>query len=339
MNTLQSKKTTSRIMIIAWKWQKDIYEADHGKWRVHRSPSETRFDAEDYIYCLIDSLPNLGIERIQRLIAESDAEANIYVFLHRKGGYNGSTINRLLDDLPESSALRTKCFLFGDAHDYLYININPKGLLRIIGDKEGTLDGAQVKADSKENRIQEANGEKNSQENKDSAVFDLEKRLINPVRFDNVWEYYTHYFKTKIFELKEEFLIHFCHFSIKANAVTSVDLFHHLNKNDLLYLMLMTFVEYPESLSKIEREAFDERINKNGTPELINGCLSNLQKVYGTSISKLYIDLQALLVDNIVKPLPPVSDSPEGLNSAELIKTIRNHFRTLLAAMPERTYY
>ncbi len=319
MMILKEKQATPRIMIIVWKWEKSISEPGSGTWRVSHPENNEAYGA-DCIYCIRDTTPFKTREvEIQKLIEACDANAPIYVFLHRRAGYSGNEVSKILDHFinpPNGISRNIKCFLFSDGRDYIYTGINKKGLLADTDhSQEGTFGGS-------------SGGEAAD------VVLNWEKRLINYSRFEDVWEYYTHYFKAKIFDLKEDLLLHLCHFYTRNKPVFVSDFFDLLSEHEILYLRTKAFSvgldkEDHKKVKAIEN-LLDERI------ELMDDCLPNLQKVYGDPIKDLYMVLKADLERHLVTP--DYFDTTE-FDAGEVLRTLRSHFRQLLSDMPEETYY
>lgn len=313
-----NNKPAPRIMIIVWKWLKEISEVNNGKWSVNRT-STGGGNSQDCIYCLRDKMSSKKRETaIHQLIEACEKDAQIYVFLHRSAGYSGNEIRKFLEHSLENKASfkQIKYFLFGEGHDYLYTRISEKGLLATIGkEQEGTF-GRSKAGDPAD------------------VVQDWENRLINPLNFDNVWEYYTYYFKARIFDLKEDLLLYFCHLPIQRKEISLVDMFDHLKKNDLLHLRVKAFTLGLGDSDWPKIEAFEKKLNE--TIEHMDDCLPHLDRVYGNPIKELYEKLKSVLLHHLIDP--DIFDETSR-DTGEVLRDVRNSFRQLLSAMPGETYY
>jgi len=326
----QSNKKTSapqRIMIIIWKWKKSIVENDE-KWRTNHKPQTA-----DCIYCLSDgtSFPE-HFKKVCKIASECAPNAHIYIFWHRTSSYNsesvGGILRKLKADQPEQKA---ECFIFGSGSDFIYIGINEKGLLSSDGaGGEGCFGGIR-----------------NNEEIK--VVVNEEQRIIDYLHFESIWNYYSHLFKSRIFDLKEDFLLHFYCWWLKDETVNPLRLAGSLDTSKGLYRRLKAFAHglSEEDHLKIKSEIAEakEQNDENKITELskhhsdlyvMDNCLPNLQSIYGTEVANAYLRLAELIKENIIY-VPMRSD--KQIRPSETLKEIRSQFKNLLHTMPEEAYY
>lgn len=326
----QSNDKTSlpqRIMIIVWKWKTSIVEND-GKWRTNHKPQ-----TEDCIYCLSDKESfTTRFEKICRIASECAPNAQVYIFWHRTSSYDSKSVGEILEKLnAEQPEQKAECFLFGQGSDFIYIGINEKGLLSPDGaGGEGCFGGIR-------------NNEPIE------VVVNEEERIIHYLHFESIWNYYSHLFKARIFDLKEDFLLHFYSWWLRDEAVNPLLLTDSLKTSEDLYRRLKAFAHglSEEDHLKIKREITEAKVqnDENKISELskrhndlyvMDNCLPNLQSIYGAEVANAYLQLAQLIKENILD-VPVFSD--KQIRPSETLKDIRLKFKNLLHTMPEEAYY
>ena len=173
----------------------------------------------------------------------------IFLFLHRGNFYHKSDVYNILNNKPEIN----QCFLFAHPSDFIYYKTLKKGFLDDAGgfSKEGKV-------------CQKING----------------KKIIKAKFFNDVWNYYQHEFKSKIFTLKEDLFLNLSFLTESStNEFCSFALRERLSKsNDLLLLRLKSFLGFYDNVSLHESNELSEEL------ELIDDFL--------TIDNDLFIDIE-----------------------------------------------
>jgi len=316
-----------RIMIIVWKWKASIVEND-GKWRTNHKPQ-----TEDCIYCLSDKESfTTRFEKIRRIASECAPNAQVYIFWHRTSSYDSKSVGEILKKLKaDHPDQKTECFLFGQGSDFIYIGINEKGLLSPDGAAgEGGFGGIR-------------NNEPIE------VIVNEEERIIHYLHFESIWNYYSHLFKARIFDLKEDFLLHFYSWWLGDEAVKPAHLTDSLKESEDLYRRLKAFAhglsekdheEIKNEITTAKEQNDDEKIitlsRQHYDLYVMDNCLPNLQSIYGVEVANAYLQLAQLIKENILD-VPVFSD--KQIRPSETLKAIRLQFKNLLHTMPEEAYY
>jgi len=344
-----------RVMIIVWKWQDEYLEGG--------SKSTDNPDSADRLYCLWDEGTVVDLQsgfnavkkKVSEIAKKDCPEADIYVFLHRTAGYTEERIRQIEDALkdPKVSPRERliKCYSFGQGRDYLYIGVNLAKETGLLGQVERSERGNMQGVINKTLTI--------------NALTPDSK--IKYAHFDDVWRHYTHQFKNKIFDLKEELLIHFCALCNAVSAdpaipvgldaanpssmvpaspdfkrdkgVTRADLYKNIKKeNEFLYLKMQRFIEMnlSEAMQKklytLDREAGGESM------VFEEGCKDNLRAIYSSNVVKAYENLQQEIMINLAGHVESPKDQ-EVVNPNDIMANIRDLFQKLLEAIPGKNYY
>lgn len=298
-----------RIMIIIWDWKYGGLEVPFDEWGL----KSTKYSDDKVIRLDLRWSPQ-ALKQLRELVEANIPNGQVYLFLHRNHGYNYKTIDQILSDLKEfpDATQRLRCFLFGEGNDYLYIAKQPRGLL---GTK-GTFSA----------RMSYKAGNSNSQ--LISAVADKERKLLKKEHFDNIWKFYTNTFKAKIFELKEDLFANLLNFR-QQNPPEPQALYNYIkqNENRLLFLRLLSFTGKVRKGSDLEL-ALKKYENESKKSYLFDDCHVNLKIIYGEEESALYKQLVLAINQGLL-----------GQDDYTDLIQLRDQFDSLLAALPESTYY
>lgn len=304
MNLIKEKK--GRILIIVWKWQSQ-YLRKKGCWSVAGEANR-----KDFVYCISDKLDLVTCKKkVKQLIKELGHYNDFLIFLHRNQFFYSKTLKELLVEIKEgigSTAInqkpKIKAFLFGDDRDYIYISTQNEGLLG-AGGHFGLIKELGI------NVIEEGQ---------------LEKQALKSTHFEKVWRYYTYEFKKKIFNLKEELLLHFIAYKDTNEKIGANKLVEHLKKTPLLHLRIKSFIgKEVQELIKYEKEDHQSYV--------FDDCTENLQALYDSCAIEVY--------EKLVKKLKFLI---YGGNKHQIVpkvyfEEIRDYFDELLDFMPESINY
>lgn len=305
----ENNKRTKRIMIIVWTWKYDGLEAPYDEWSLN-----SKKYAGDKVIRVDAPWSPQAQKSIQELVKKNISEGHIYLFLHRNHGYNYKIIDQilsLLKVLPDATQ-KLRCFLFGEGNDYIYIAKQPRGLLGTKGTFSAIM---PTNNNSKSKQLI-------------SAVADYDRKVLKKEHFDNTWKYYTNTFKAKIFELKEDLFANLLTFH-QAAQTESQTLYNHIKQqeNRLLFLRLLSFTGKVRKGSDLEL-ALKKYENDRKKSYLFDDCHVNLKIIYGEEESALYKQLVLAINQGLL-----------GRDDYTDLIRLRDQFDSLLAALPESTYY
>jgi hypothetical protein len=296
---------TPRTMIIIWSWKHSGMTAPFDIWEVEGSP-------DDRVIRMDVRWSTAAVPLLRERIEAEGLDRSVYLFLHRRHGYSEKAIAQLLGALSEARKSRrnTRSFLFGEGGDFIYIAHHPRGLLGTKGTFSAQFDSPYQE-----------------QPQRITAIADREKRLLKKVHFDTVWQRYTHNFKAKIFELREDLFRTLLPFMIDQK-VDSGDVYQFFQQpeNRPLFLRLLSFIGKLRKGSDLEQALRDyEQQQKRSF--FFDDCQENLKAGYSERESQLYAALatdirQQLLVAN---------------QQIDLLQ-LRHRFDELLSNMPESAY-
>ena len=317
-----------RIILVVWKWRdwaKQIISEDwlqnpeHSHWinQIEKAKGEL-FD--EYQVChpgekeinLVD--PEAKVVRIWMQYEPQDQlvldflsnlvdyykkeDSQLFVFLHRRDGFNNKAVNFLLDNHPDN-----RYFLFGGGRDYIYYKTQNEGLL---GDD--SIFYSQIP-----NRKQPA-----------IHVADDDRKLVFQPHFDKVWNHYEHEFYSKIYELREDILRHFFQLFPDGFDQPFSNYLPHLKKNEPLLWRVKSFMDDAcDCFSEKEIMKLEQYGKDNHKSFIFDDCRANLAKV--SKIDKEYDDVVKLLNELLF-------EKPEKIEGTlrHNLKELNQEFKELL---------
>ena len=151
--------------------------------------------------------------------------------------------------------------------------------------------------------------------------------MLKRKHFDFVWNQYSHNFKAKIFELKEDLFISLSRFLFKTE-IQPGEVYNYikLSSNQLLLLRLLSFIGKIRKGSNLETQ-LKEFEQKHRRSYFFDDCHINLKTTYGENETNLYRQLTATISQGLLAHQP-------GFN----FQLLRDQFDALLKAMPEPIY-
>ncbi|MCI5080669.1 MAG: hypothetical protein MRY78_03200 [Saprospiraceae bacterium] len=303
--TKDSASRANRIMIIIWSWQYGGMPSQMDEWSVEGNSGDkvVRMDLK---------MSSSAKETLREKLQEYAQQGEVFLFLHRRHGYDQKTLKEILQMarsvLPQGHLI--KSFLFGEGNDKIYIVNQTKGLLGTRGTFSAKLQAVGIRQATYVN-----------------AIADKDKKVIKRKHFDFVWHQYSHNFKAKIFELKEDLFRSLSPFlfitEIQAGAVYN---YIKQEENKLLMLRLLSFIGKIRKGSNLETQ-LKEFEQQHKRSYFFDDCHLNLKMTYGEQEAQLYDSL----VDTISKKLLAYEPNLNFTN-------IRDQFDELLEAMPGSTY-
>ncbi len=292
-----------RRMLIVWSWRQGSDHADTRVWSV-----EGKRRDQDLIICADRPA---SPQNEQWLIEQTTAwsqEGDVFVFLHRRHGYQHKTIQKLLSQRPNNGA-EVRYFLFGEGSDAIYLAQSSRGLLGTTG----TFSGRYKNGDQEDRPL--------------SAVFNDDEGLLLSSHFNYVWHFYQGAFKSRVFELKEDL------FAILAGSLTTPvaaagSIYQTLKQkeNQVLLLRLLSFTGRLRAGSRLEmdlRQA-EEQLDRSFR---FDDASANLQNAYGIAAAAQYEELVRTISQDFLATGNPVD-----------LRQLRDQFAALLLAMPGETY-
>ncbi len=295
----------NRVMLIVWWWKYGGLEKAWDEWTVAGYP-------EGHKLIRIDELrSSSGTDLLRSCVKDHLPDSDVYVFLHRNHGYNQQAIEELLSGLNDHQehVAQLKCFLFGEGNDDIYIAKNPRGLLGTKGTFCGNVNA------------------NNGQNTRVDAVANPLENQLKREHFDFVWRVYSHAFKSKVFELKEDLLATFAEY-LTQDSIPPGELYRYLRgpENRLLFLRLLSFIGRMRKGSDLERELILWE-SKEKRSLLFDDFNTNLKATYGAIEGDIYRDLVEAIKTHIF--------SAQGIPD---LPAIRGKFDELLNVMSEATY-
>lgn len=216
MDEMTETEHRGRTMIIVWWWAYAGMAEDVAVWPVQGATA-------DQVRCIdkrYDGNPALQMLAGQAL--EHLRGADVFVFLHRSHGYDGSAVQQLSQLLaPHTPAGgQAKVFLFGEGADDIYLTHQPKGLL---GSK-GTFEAAGAAPTL-------------------TAVADAGARLLKRAHFDAVWQAYADTLRLRLYEWQQDLFFQLATLTL-GGPVAPGDPYRFLclPENRLLLLRVLSFV-------------------------------------------------------------------------------------------------
>lgn len=310
---MENSKTTSRIMIIIWKWQEEFLRND-GKWSVYGPKNQG-----DFVYCIKEG-KNLSaiLESIAKVLSNHADSPETFIFFHRIVFPDASKMGQFIEQLTQTQRKsgQIKVFLFSADRDYIYITTQREGLLGVDGRFGDRIEVVDPKSGERRTIAIE-------------VVLDKEKQILKADHFEKVWDYYSHEFKKKIANLKEDLFHYFIKYISREKPINADILYQHLDKGPLLKLRVKSLMgrlreEEERLLATNEREAQQSYI--------FDDCNENLLLIYGQQAK---LDYKALISN-----MEPLLNPPfEPVCPHKLLTDIRDGFDNLLSRMPESTYY
>ena len=330
-----------RTIIIIWKWL-SFYEhkindellstgqfkylsqnIKKGKGKFYFEYDVAKSDHSQNAKVIISSIYN-GVETrnvLYQLIKQyAFKDNNVLLFLHRGNHYKKKDVEEILNKNPNVD----KCFLFADGRDFIYYNTKSKGLL----DDTGRF---KIGRDKNDNAV---------------SVLDRDTKQINQPYFDNVWNYYEHEFKRKIFELCEDIFDELAEFLLpkKENHFPVQAIVEKVKTAEkCLYIRIKSFLEYYErdySNGTVDFEEYDqiqdelEKLSQfekeQNRSYIFDDCSANLEKQdtkEEKKISKTYSQLE--------KFMRPIFLPAKDANiDKEKLRKLRTHFQKLIEVIP-----
>lgn len=147
--------------------------------------------------------------------------------------------------------------------------------------------------------------------------------LVKKNYFEQVWRYYHHEFKRKIYELERDLFLYFAPFTDPEYGKKDSILATHLKTNELLALRIQSFAGVN----------IDEQKANRHQALLFDHCSENLKAAYGQQALDVYESLR-LNIDGIF-----LSNNPGEAPPHIAIPQIREQFAQLRSFMPERISY
>lgn len=318
-----------RIMIVVWKWH-DLTALSINNASDEWPPAghQIRHDVfvaaeesagaiiEDHRARVIRLKVNMGesneampyIRNLANAYAK-ESDTTVFVFLHRRDGFTPEHVKAVLENSQAS-----RCFLFGEGRDRLYY-LNGTGLLGENG------------------KFMYQPPEQGRPEVK---VADYDQHCVFQPFFDKTWNYYAHEFGSKIFELKEDLLSHFCSIFPPEQHWSQAGYSDYLQQNRLLFLRLKSFIsdDCLAKLSESEEKELGQWEAKTKKSYLFDDCKKNLEKVHriGEDFDKLAQTLYLWLFDKN-------SRSFEDKQLSELLPVVQIQFQNLLDAIANDVEY
>ena len=238
----------------------------------------------------------------------------IYLFLHRALSYNDRGIKAILT---EAGNIINKAFLFSGGTDYIYSNSVGQGFLNSVGHF--------------------TNGDYFNEFDETRYIETTNKIIINSKKteqlkqpyFDDVWEYYSNYFKSKLIELKESLLPELINFNQSSK---NKSLLKHLEKNnsrlDLRIKSLLGNLKAENNyFLKRELEDLEKRDNRSYHFEDFIPNITHFENLKEEKIAQTYNELKKLLSDNLFNERAFSLD----LNVIDNIRSLFNQMNELLS--------
>ncbi|GJM34066.1 MAG: hypothetical protein DHS20C18_30670 [Saprospiraceae bacterium] len=295
----------NRVMLIVWWWKYGGLEEAWDEWTVAGYPEGHKLIRMD------EPRSAAGTALIRSCVEDHLENSDVFIFLHRNHGYNQQAIEEILSGLSDHQRhiSQLKCFLFGEGNDDLYIAKQPRALL---GTK-GTFRANMHLPNHHGNLI--------------DAVANPATHQLKREHFDFVWKVYSHAFKAKVFELKEDLLTAFVDFS-NMDLIPSGELYRYIRlpENRLLFLRLLSFTGRMRKGSDLERELIQWE-SREKRSLFFDDFSTNLKTTYG--------ELEGRIYKNLVEAIKTHIFSVQG--EADL-PSIRGQFESLLSVMSEATY-
>lgn len=324
---------TGRIMIIVWKWNNMLLNErkEESAWEIEGCPN-------DKLYCISDKFnPAFVYGRVRALVDQYISTSRLFIFLHRSGRFTQETVQDILDTIKEDHEElfpNCKCFLFGDNRDYIYLSTKESGLLGTDGHFH----------------IYE------NQEKTDVRRFpdDPTKRVIKAHYYNQVWKYYEHEFKSKLFNLYEEFMIRMYRWYNETNEEDSSKMYNQLTKTkfrnigylsteddalvdeqlDPLFLLYLRIKSLQNTITKADLQLLILAEKQDAQSYVFDDVFENLRTIYDEEkVAKNYSELVQALDQHLMEP------NEQFLIPQKSIRSIRNKFQNLLLVMPEATFY
>ena len=296
----------NRIMLIVWSWKYGGMQGNVDEWKVEKTSG-------DKVVRIDEKLSSNAISLLQEKLQYYSEEGDVFLFLHRRHGYNHKAIREIVSSIQTSSNSNKKirCFLFGEGNDKIYIANQNKGLLGTRGTFSATLDLAGSGSFHNINAIENEG-----------------KMQIKLKHFDFVWNQYAHNFKAKIFELKEDLFISLSKFLFKPDLEPG-EIYNYikLKGNELLFLRLLSFIGKIRKGSNLENQ-LKEFEQKHKRSYFFDDCQVNLKTTYSDKETFLYQQLSSTISQGLLAHQEDFK-----------FKTLRDQFDALLGAMPEPIYY
>lgn len=295
----------NRIMIVIWSWRYGGMKENTDEWAVEGNSG-------DKLVRLDLKMSSEATDILQQKIQSYAQQGDVFVFLHRRHGYNQKNIKAILEQLNVEAYTEStiRCFLFGEGNDKIYIANQSKGLLGTRGSFSAKLENDTMEAAIYIN-----------------AIANEDQKLLKRKHFDFVWNQYSHNFKAKIFELKEDLFHSLSPFlflkEIQAGAVYN---YIKLNENQLLMLRLLSFIGKVRKGSNLETKLreFEQQHRRS---YFFDDCHINLKITYGEQLAQVYKELCANISSGLLAYEADFS-----------FQTLRNQFDEMLQMMAGSTY-
>ena len=300
-NTLSA--INRRTMLVVWSWRQGGLPDDRTTWTVTGSRRDL-----DRLVCVDRPRSAENELWLREAIRQHAADGDVFVFLHRRHGYDQAAIQRLIPTTTDRAA-EVRCFLFGEGSDAIYLAQSDRGLLGTAG----TFSGRFQRQGHSERQL--------------SAVADATQQLLQSTNFEYVWRFYQGAFKARIFELKEDL------FSVLAELATGSSLapgtlYNFLKQpaHKVLLLRLLSFTGRLRSGSTLEKQLLQAE-ESTGRQFRFDDCGANLAAAYGPAAAGQYQDVATLI-------------SRDALAKGQELELVdlRAGFADLLAIMPGETY-
>lgn len=297
--------TSERTMIIVWSWSSGGETKDGEVWAVAGSRQ-----ASDRVVCIDHKASQAAETRLAELVEAYSAVGDIFIFLHRRHGYNQDHINRL-SKINRPADRLFYCFLFGEGGDLLYLTKDPRGLLGISG--TFTASRAMTQSDD---------------ELPLSAIADAQSHLLKPEHFNYIWNRYLFAFKARIFELKEDFFTALAPL-LGQQGCAAGELYAFLSKPEqrLLLLRLLSFSGRLQKGSRLDEELKMLSAREARVLHFDDGC-PQLATIYGVEAGEYYEQVSNAIKKNVLAKGEEVK-----------LNDLRYQFDQLLEAIPGATYY
>lgn len=303
--TMQTPLPQQRHMIIVWSWLAGGIVPQSSSWSVGGGR-----EGFDFVHCLDLTSHGEHLETLrEQILAHLRADAQTFVFLHRRHGYNSKHLrdfNQLKESVPQG---QLRCFLFGDGADPLYLSQGPRGLLGTSG-TFGAMAGHGATAQSLT-----------------SSIENEESRQIKKSHFDYVWQMYEHAFRAAFFELKEDLFRALAPLLGQA-TIDSGELYNWLRQpsQKRIFLRLLSFVGRIRQNSSLEKEL--RQFETEDHRRYIFADLGvDLAAIYGETTAQAYHEAKALISKQVLASGGPLA-----------FVQLRKSFDDLLEQLPLPTY-